>query len=121
MARGAHERHVLRIGNPAASGGTRFLICSVAIELNDEALAEVSARTTQITAMIFLILIGATLFSLVFRGLGGDEMVHRALADLPGGTGGAVLVVMVAASAQDAVKELSDQFEAKSKTLLQKK
>src|SRR5262249_59761011 len=54
------------------------------------------ARTTQITAMIFLILVGATLFSLVFRGLGGDEMVHRALADLPGGTGGAVLVVMVA-------------------------
>jgi len=59
-------------------------------------LAEVTARTTRITAMIFLILIGATLFSLVFRGLGGDEMVHRALADLPGGTGGAVLAVMVA-------------------------
>jgi tripartite ATP-independent transporter DctM subunit len=59
-------------------------------------LTQVTARTTQITAMIFLILIGATLFSLVFRGLGGDEMVHRALADLPGGTGGAVLAVMVA-------------------------
>jgi tripartite ATP-independent transporter DctM subunit len=59
-------------------------------------LAQVTARTAQITAMIFLILIGATLFSLVFRGLGGDEMVHRALADLPGGTGGAVLTVMVA-------------------------
>ncbi|HEV2957872.1 MAG TPA: TRAP transporter large permease subunit [Xanthobacteraceae bacterium] len=59
-------------------------------------LVQVTARTTQITAMIFLILIGATLFSLVFRGLGGDEMVHRALADLPGGTGGAVLAVMVA-------------------------
>jgi TRAP-type mannitol/chloroaromatic compound transport system permease large subunit len=57
---------------------------------------QVTARTTQITAMIFLILIGATLFSLVFRGLGGDEMIHRALADLPGGTGGAVLAVMVA-------------------------
>jgi tripartite ATP-independent transporter DctM subunit len=59
-------------------------------------LVQVTARTTQITSMIFLILIGATLFSLVFRGLGGDEMVHRALADLPGGTGGAVLAVMVA-------------------------
>jgi TRAP-type mannitol/chloroaromatic compound transport system permease large subunit len=46
--------------------------------------------------MIFLILIGATLFSLVFRGLGGDDMVHRALADLPGGVGGAILVVMLA-------------------------
>jgi tripartite ATP-independent transporter DctM subunit len=52
--------------------------------------------TIQLTSMIFVILIGATLFSLVFRGLGGDEMVHRALADLPGGTNGAILVVMVA-------------------------
>jgi tripartite ATP-independent transporter DctM subunit len=53
-------------------------------------------KTTQITAMIFLILIGATLFSLVFRALGGDDMVHRALANLPGGTNGAVLAVMLA-------------------------
>jgi tripartite ATP-independent transporter DctM subunit len=53
-------------------------------------------KTTQITAMIFLILIGATLFSLVFRALGGDDMVHRALADLPGGVNGAVLAVMLA-------------------------
>jgi tripartite ATP-independent transporter DctM subunit len=53
-------------------------------------------KTTQITSMIFLILIGATLFSLVFRALGGDDMVHRALGDLPGGTAGAVLAVMLA-------------------------
>jgi tripartite ATP-independent transporter DctM subunit len=53
-------------------------------------------KTTQITSMIFLILIGATLFSLVFRALGGDEMVQRALTDLPGGVAGAVLTVMVA-------------------------
>ena len=46
--------------------------------------------------MIFAILIGATLFSLVFRGLGGDDMVHRALANLPGGINGAVLAVMLA-------------------------
>ena len=59
-------------------------------------LAPVIYRTAQITSMIFVILIGATLFSLVFRGLGGDEMVRRALGDLPGGTGGAVLVVMLA-------------------------
>jgi tripartite ATP-independent transporter DctM subunit len=54
------------------------------------------AKTTQMTAMIFTILIGATLFSLVFRGLGGDDMVHRALSDLPGGAAGAILVVMLA-------------------------
>ena len=53
-------------------------------------------KTTQITAMIFLILIGATLFSLVFRALGGDAMVHGALSDLPGGVNGAVLAVMLA-------------------------
>jgi TRAP-type mannitol/chloroaromatic compound transport system permease large subunit len=59
-------------------------------------LAEALAATTHVTAMIFTILIGATMFSLVFRGLGGDEMVQRALADLPGGVGGAILIVMVA-------------------------
>ena len=53
-------------------------------------------KTTQTTAMIFTILIGATLFSLVFRGLGGDDMVHRALSDLPGGATGAILAVMIA-------------------------
>jgi TRAP-type mannitol/chloroaromatic compound transport system permease large subunit len=53
-------------------------------------------KTTQMTSMIFTILIGATLFSLVFRGLGGDEMVHRALGDLPGGAAGAILAVMFA-------------------------
>jgi tripartite ATP-independent transporter DctM subunit len=58
-------------------------------------LMPVVEKTTQITAMIFLILIGATLFSLVFRALGGDDMVHRALTDLPGGVTGAVLAVML--------------------------
>jgi len=53
-------------------------------------------RTTQMAAMIFTILIGATLFGLVFRGLGGDDMVHRALSNLPGGAAGAILVVMLA-------------------------
>ena len=53
-------------------------------------------KTTQITSMIFLVLIGATLFSLVFRALGGDDMVHRALSNLPGGVSGAVLAVMLA-------------------------
>jgi tripartite ATP-independent transporter DctM subunit len=59
-------------------------------------LPPVMTRTTQVTSMIFVILIGATLFSLVFRGLGGDDMVHRGLADLPGGTAGAVVAVMLA-------------------------
>ncbi len=60
------------------------------------ALGPVVQRTTQVTCMIFVILIGATMFSLVFRGLGGDDMVHRALGGLPGGAAGAILVVMLA-------------------------
>ncbi len=60
------------------------------------ALGPVVERTTQVTCMIFVILIGATMFSLVFRGLGGDDMVHRALGNLPGGAAGAILVVMLA-------------------------
>jgi len=59
-------------------------------------LAPTVTRTAQTTSMIFTILIGATLFSLVFRGLGGDDMVHRALSDLPGGAAGAILAVMLA-------------------------
>ena len=49
----------------------------------------------QISAMVFVILIGAALFSLVFRGLGGDDMVHEALSDIPGGVVGAMFVVML--------------------------
>jgi len=59
-------------------------------------LKPVCDKTAQIVSMIFLILIGATMFSLVFRALGGDDMVHRALSNLPGGAAGAVLAVMVA-------------------------
>jgi tripartite ATP-independent transporter DctM subunit len=61
-----------------------------------DVMMPVVEKATQITSMIFLILIGATLFSLVFRALGGDDMVHRALSNLPGGAAGAVLTVMLA-------------------------
>jgi tripartite ATP-independent transporter DctM subunit len=58
-------------------------------------LNEVMRSTTQITAMVFLIFIGASLFSLVFRGYGGDELIEGLLSDLPGGVVGAMLVVML--------------------------
>ena len=45
--------------------------------------------------MVFVILIGAALFSLVFRGLGGDDMVHEFLTGMPGGTFGAIAMVML--------------------------
>ncbi|MBT8129985.1 MAG: TRAP transporter large permease subunit [Gammaproteobacteria bacterium] len=58
-------------------------------------LADVVRSTTQVTSMVFMILIGASLFSLVFRGFGGDELVQELLSDLPGGTITAVFAVML--------------------------
>ena len=45
--------------------------------------------------MVFLILIGASVFSLVFRGFGGEEIVEHFFTNLPGGIIGATLLVMV--------------------------
>jgi len=56
---------------------------------------EVMRSTTRITCMVFLILIGASVFSLVFRGFGGDEVVAELLNNLPGGKLGAMLAVML--------------------------
>ncbi len=58
-------------------------------------LGEVCRQTLATTAMVFFILIGASLFSLVFRGYGGDELVAGWFDALPGGSGGALLVVML--------------------------
>jgi len=58
-------------------------------------LREVARQTVSISAMVFAILLGASLFALVFRGLGGDDLVHEALTGLPGGRVGALLVVML--------------------------
>lgn len=81
----------------AASVGAVGAILLAARKTNlRHVMMPVVEKTTQITSMIFLILIGATLFSLVFRALGGDDMVHRALFNLPGGAAGAVLAVMLA-------------------------
>jgi len=59
-------------------------------------LREVMRGTVRLTSMVFMILIGASVFSLVFRGLGGDTLVHEALTDLPGGRNGALVLVMLA-------------------------
>ena len=50
--------------------------------------------TTRVSAMVFGIVIGAQLFSSVFRGLGGDDLVHGFLTSLPGGVVGAMFFVM---------------------------
>ena len=58
-------------------------------------LSDVSRTTMHITCMVFVILIGATVFSLIFRGFGGDEMVARLLDAAPGGKWGAFALVML--------------------------
>jgi tripartite ATP-independent transporter DctM subunit len=58
-------------------------------------LREVCRSSLTTTAMVFFILIGASLFTLVFRGYGGDELVHAAFADMPGGMWGALAITML--------------------------
>ncbi len=64
-------------------------------ELNLERLQDIMRATLRISSMVFLILIGASIFSLVFRGYGGDDGVRAILESLPGGVVGAVIVVML--------------------------
>jgi tripartite ATP-independent transporter DctM subunit len=58
-------------------------------------LAEVVRQTLLISTMVFSILLGASMFSLVFRGLGGDLIIENFLGSLPGGTVTVLLVVML--------------------------
>ena len=76
-----------------AMGAT--LLAGMRGQLNVDCLRAVAGRTATVTSMVFMILVGASLFSLVFRGYGGDELVRGFLSDLPGGTFGAVVAVMI--------------------------
>ena len=80
----------------AGVGGMGALLLAIGRrELDLERLREIMRSTLRISSMVFLILIGASIFSLVFRGFGGDEGVRALLESLPGGIVGAVLVVML--------------------------
>jgi tripartite ATP-independent transporter DctM subunit len=57
-------------------------------------LGEIMRSTTRFSSMVFLILIGASMFSLVFRGYGGDTAIQEAMTGLPGGKFTALLLVM---------------------------
>ena len=64
-------------------------------QFNMEILQKVMRDTLRITSMVFLIFIGASLFSLVFRGFGGDDVIRDILTDLPGGVVSAMFIVML--------------------------
>lgn len=53
---------------------------------------DAAVQTMKLTSMVFIILIGATAFGLVFRGMGGDQLVHQIFTDLPGGKWGFIFV-----------------------------
>jgi tripartite ATP-independent transporter DctM subunit len=72
-----------------------MLLAGVRNRFDCRVLHEVMRTTLNITSMVFVILLGASVFSLVFRGLGGENLVHDALASLPGGAFAAVLAVML--------------------------
>ncbi len=65
-------------------------------ELTFQNLKDVSLNTVKLSSFVFVILIGASMFSLVFRGFNGDAMIEHFLGSLPGGLFTALLIVMIA-------------------------
>lgn len=72
-----------------------IMLAVISGHFSRDTLKNVVYRTTSITAMVFMILIGASLFSLVFRGFGGDEQIAELLTGLPGGVITAMILVML--------------------------
>jgi tripartite ATP-independent transporter DctM subunit len=90
---------LLGIATPTEAAGVgamgALLLAVLRRQLNLERLQEIMRSTLRISSMVFMILIGASIFSLVFRGYGGDDGVRAILETLPGGVIGAVMVVML--------------------------
>ena len=79
----------------AAGVGACGAIVLAARSIGFAELKQITQATTKTTSMVFFILIGASIFSLVFRGYGGDELVHSLFEEMPGGPMGAMIVVML--------------------------
>lgn len=71
------------------------LLAAAGKSFTKQVLRAVARSTLEVTSMVFMILIGASLFSLVFRGFGGDDQIAELLGNLPGGVVGAMIVVML--------------------------
>jgi tripartite ATP-independent transporter DctM subunit len=90
---------LLGIATPTEAAGVgalgAILLAVSKSSLTRANFTEAVETTTEITAMVFMILLGSSIFSLVFRGFGGDDLITGIFTELPGGAFGAVLVVMV--------------------------
>jgi len=72
-----------------------FILALHSKQLSLSVLQDALEQSVKVTAMVFMILIGAALFSLVFRGFGGDELVQQGFDYLPGGKYTALFCVML--------------------------
>ncbi len=72
-----------------------MLLALIKRQLSFPIFRDVAISTTKVTAMVYMILLGAAIFSLVFRGFGGDVIVEDLFADMPGGVVMATIIVML--------------------------
>ena len=80
----------------AAVGAMGALILAILYRALTRKILQAIMRTTLLTtSMVFFILIGASIFSLVFRGYGGDDLVATLFTDMPGGQWTAIGIVML--------------------------
>ena len=90
---------LIGIATPTEAAGVgaigAMLLAGLRKEMSLETLKQISISTTKTTSMVFFILIGASIFSLVFRGYGGDELIEYWFSSIPGGAMGAMFVIMI--------------------------
>ena len=90
---------ILGVASPTEAAGIgamgSILISVLNRKLSFSVLADAVKQTAFISSMVFMILIGASIFSLVFRGFGGEELIANLFDAVPGGLFGSVLIVMI--------------------------
>jgi len=72
-----------------------MLLAFIKRRLSRDVIKEANRETTRMTSMVFLILIGATAFGLVFKGMGGDDLMEELFTELPGGAMSFLIVSMI--------------------------
>ncbi len=72
-----------------------LILAGLQKQLSLKRLQQVMQATTKTSAMVFMILIGASIFSLVFRTFGGDDVIAHAFQNMPGGVWGALAIAML--------------------------
>ena len=90
---------ILGVASPTEAAGIgamgSILIAVLNRKLSFSILADAVKQTAFISSMVFMILIGASIFSLVFRGFGGEELITNLFGAVPGGLFGSMLIVMI--------------------------